>query len=85
VVGHGQGCFNAQELEQFLHECSNELWAPVRDHLSWETVKLSNMLKVQVGSSGSCDDSGCFDKVGLFANRVDCYHDGVIATGLREL
>ena len=53
VVYCGQGNFNSKESEQLLHECSNKLWASIRDYLSWETVKFPDMLKVEVGSSSS--------------------------------
>src|SRR6266511_3388361 len=64
VVDCGQGYFNTQESKQLLHECSDKLWTSIGDHLSWEAMEFSDVSKVQVGRSSSCDGSDHFDKVG---------------------
>jgi len=46
--------------------------------LPQEAMESPDILKVKVCCSGGSDCGDCFDKVGMFAYRVDGHHDGVV-------
>ncbi len=85
VVGCGRGYLNTQELEQLLHECSNELRTSIGDDLPQKAMKLPDVSKVQIGIPSRCSGSDHFDEVSPLTDRVDHYHHRIITTRLREL
>jgi hypothetical protein len=68
VIGCGCGYLDTQEVIQFTHELSSELWPVIRAYGCWKAMELPHMLKVQSCRTQGCDCGVSGDEVIMFGN-----------------
>ena len=79
VIGCGRCSFNPKQSVQLLHELSNELWASIRYDLAWETVKLPDIVQVEVSGASSRNGGHSLSEVRPLTHRINGYHNGIVA------